>query len=92
MAESLPEINDHSINVINRKEINISGVDDVIGFDESTIVINTEGGKMAVEGEGLQITVLDVESGRLSATGKINSVVYVDKEQKNRGFFSRLLK
>ena len=92
MLEAMPEIKEHAVTVDKRRQINVTGVTDVFGFDENSIVLGTEAGRMAVEGEGLQITALDVESGKLTASGKIDSVIYSDKEQKGRGFFSRLIK
>jgi len=93
MLENNTECKNHILTVDCRRQISISGVTDVVEFDEGSIILNTEGGKLLVEGSTLQITTLDVESGKLCATGKIDAVIYSDgNEKKNRGFLSRLAK
>lgn len=93
MQENSIECKNHILTVDCRKQISISGVIDVVGFDEASIILTTEGGKLTVEGGDLQITTLDVESGKLVAAGKIDALIYSDREEAHRGgFFSRLIK
>lgn len=93
MLENNIECKNHIITIDCRKQISISGVTDVIEFDEGSIVLNTEGGKLLVEGSTLQITTLDVESGKLCATGKIDAIMYSDgSEKKSRGLLSHFAK
>ena len=93
MSENNVECKNHIISIDCRKQIAISGVTDVMEFDEGSIILNTEGGKLLVEGSGLKITALDVESGKLCAAGKIDALIYSDgHEKKSRGLFSRILK
>lgn len=93
MQEINMECNDHTVSIDCRKQISVTGVIDVISFDESNILLSTNGGKMLIEGENIQISVLDVGTGKLSAVGKIDAVSYSDREQdERRGFFSRLVK
>ncbi|MBR0236243.1 MAG: sporulation protein YabP [Clostridia bacterium] len=82
-----------NIIIENREKISISGVTDVVEFDDSGIMLRTEAGNLIVEGSGIQISVLDVESGRLEAVGKIDSASYSDRETpKKKGLFSRFAK
>lgn len=93
MQEINNECKDHTVNIDCRKQIFVSGVADVISFDENSILLSTNGGRMLIEGENLQISVLDVGDGKLSAVGKIDSVSYSDREQVGRrGLFSRIVK
>ena len=88
MSDTANECKNHLITLDNRKQITVSGVMDIIEFDEMNIVLQTEGGRLFIEGSDLQITVLDVESGRFCATGRIDSLTYSDKTQnKRRGLF-----
>ena len=82
-----------SQNVIieNRYKISFTGVSDVISFDDETVLLLTANGKITVKGENLNITGFNNESGDLTATGKINAVVYMS-EVKSGGFISRLLR
>lgn len=92
MQESEFECKNHTLTIDCRRQITISGVIDVIGFDETCIELTTEGGKLTVGGEEIQITALDVSSGKLTATGRFDSFSYGDGEKTRRGFFSRIIK
>lgn len=75
----------------NRKKLNLSGVKDVLGFDEETIALDTVLGKVTVKGSKLHIQNFNTENGDLSAEGKINAVVYIS-DQKSGGFISKLFR
>ena len=82
----------HSVSIKDRSSISITGVTEVISFDDSSIVLKTAQGGMAIEGSSLKIDRLSVENGELSADGKIDSVYYfsVSKKEKSgilRGMF-----
>ena len=81
---------EHKIVVSDRKTVEISDVTGVLSFDEEEIVLETGAGKLSLEGEGLRITVLSLDSGRVSAVGKINGIVYLgEKQEKRGGLFGR---
>ena len=92
MQENDFESKNHIITLDARRNISISGVIDVVGFDETCIELTTEGGKLTIDGGDIQITALDVESGKLTASGRFDSISYADAEKQRRGFFSRLIK
>lgn len=80
---------EHGFSVKSREEIKIDGVKDVISFDEVGVALETECGSMAVEGEGLHITVLNVADGKVEITGRVNGVYYYDKTAAKRGLFGK---
>lgn len=82
-----------SQNVIieSRKKLNVSGVKDVLSFDEETLLLNTTLGKMTVKGEGLHIESFNTDTGELVSDGKIHAVVYMS-DAKSGGFISRIFK
>ena len=75
----------------NRKKLTLSGVKDVVGFDEETIALDTVLGKVTIKGSKLHIQNFNTENGDLTADGKINAVVYIS-EEKNNGFISKLFR
>ncbi len=89
MIESVsPKI--HSISSTSREGIKINGVSDVISFDESGVALETMCGSMAVEGEGLHVTVLNITDGIVEIDGKINGIYYYEnKPTVRRGLFGR---
>ncbi len=82
----------HSLTVEDRKKLTVSGVTDVGAFDEDSITVYTDYGEIVIKGERLQVSVINTETGGLTAEGKINSVVYSDRKAGKQGFFSRVLK
>jgi len=76
----------------NRKSLNISGVKDVSNFDDETILLDTELGRMTVKGEGLHIESFNANTGDLTATGKVHAVVYMSDAKQNGSFFSRVFR
>lgn len=83
-----------SQNVIieNRKKLDISGVKDVLEFDDETILLVSQLGKITIKGETIHITAFNNETGDLTATGKIHAVVYMTDEKNSGGFISRIFR
>ena len=77
----------HSIIIENRKEIRIEGVEEVGSFDEECVSLSTTCGDLTVEGNGLQVSTLDVERGFVRVSGTVSGVYYSDYEQKKRRKF-----
>ena len=72
----------HYINIDNRKRITISQVADVDAFDEDTLWANLKEGGLEITGENLNVEKLDLQEGILIVTGEICSVSYTDKASK----------
>jgi len=76
----------------NRQKLLISGVLDVESFNEQYVIVHTDLGGLAVRGEGLHISRLNMDSGELNVEGDILSLEYTESEGSKGGFFSRLFK
>ena len=80
----------HSFSSSMREEIAITGVVDVVSFDEKGVVLETVCGSMAVEGEDLHVTTLNITDGKVNIEGRINGAYYFEaKPQQKKGLFSR---
>ena len=75
-----------------RKRLNISGVKQVISFDDETVILDTELGRMTVKGESIKIESFNTGSGDLTASGTIHAVVYMASESSGGGFISRIFR
>ena len=75
-----------------RKKLNVSGVKDILSFDDETIFLDTVFGKMTVKGEKLHVESFNTIAGDMVANGKIHAVVYMSDVKNSGGFFSRLLR
>lgn len=82
----------HLLTLEDRKKLILCGVTDVGAFDEDSITAYTDFGELVIKGEGLQVSVVNTESGQLTAEGRINSVTYSDRKAGKQGFLSRVLK
>lgn len=82
----------HEIKLSRRSELNISGVDDVIGFDDTAISVATSMGILNIEGNELHIVRLDVDKGALEVSGHFDAIYYTDPKVKSRGIFSGMMR
>ena len=77
-AQNSPPVVKHDVVIKGRRNIDITGVREVISFDDASVIMSTDGGSMTVEGSGLKIGVLDTERGVVSVEGRINALFYDD--------------
>ena len=77
--------------LMDRSELKITGVEDVISFDENGAELLCENGRLFVDGEGIRISNLDTDTKEVNITGKINAITYADDvSKKRRGVVGRL--
>ena len=79
----------HNIVLEGREKLSVSGVVEVVSFDENELVIETSRGQLTVEGDGLHVEKLSLEVGELCVMGNIESMIYTETP-KSRGFWSRI--
>ena len=82
----------HDVMIKSRKRLEMSGINDVLSFDEAEIVVQTEGSGISIEGRGLKIERFDAENGELVVNGLINGIFYFSKDTSKKkktiaGFF-----
>lgn len=75
----------HRIVMTNREEMTITGVADVVSFDETLVVIETEMGMLEIKGDGLHVNQLNLENGEMSLSGEIEGLEYDDKTVYKKG-------
>ncbi len=95
--EKEKEINsfNHSISIVERKNIIITGVKKVESFDKEEFLLETIMGYLALKGEDLELVKLDTIQGTVTIKGFIKSFDYIDdntKKEKESSIISRLFK
>ena len=80
---------EHSLRLIGRAELTITGVTEVSRFEEDGVLLQTDMGELTVQGEQLQLKELSLEGGRLAVSGSISALVY--GRQQSGGWLHRLL-
>ena len=71
----------HSVSMSDRKKLELTGVTEVVSFDDLSVVLKTVCGELAVDGEGLRISTLDTAHGTLDINGNIQALSYFDKKK-----------
>jgi len=90
MDESISD--KHSLIIENREKLIMNGVQKVISFDDETILLQTNLGKISIKGENLHIDSFNNEVGELSAKGKINAVIYMSNLSKDTSLISKIFR
>ncbi|WP_295086328.1 sporulation protein YabP [Ruminococcus sp.] len=72
----------HNMILENRKSLSISGITDVDSFDEKEISLYTQLGELTIKGRDLHVDTMSVETGDMTITGDIWSLIYGDKDKK----------
>ena len=81
-----------SLLIKNREELSVNGIKKVLGFDSDYVLLESESGRITVEGQSLAIENLVKDSGDLQITGKITAVVFSDEKKARGGVLSKLVK
>ena len=70
----------------NREKLSISGVLDVLSFDDQVIMVETELGLLTIKGENLRITKLSIDTSEVIVEGNISYLAYSNKDvEKSKG-------
>ncbi len=85
----------HSISLLERKTLVITGVKKIENFDNNHFLLETTMGFLIVKGEELELIKLDTLSGNVSIKGTIDSMNYVlenTKKSRDDSILNRLFK
>lgn len=82
----------HSISLVDRENLYITGVLDVISFDEELVIAETEKGVILVRGDDLHVSRLNLENNELNIQGYIHGITYEDEINYGKNKQSLLLK
>lgn len=75
-----------------RQRLTVSGVNGVERFDEDSIALSTENGRLLVQGEDLHIEKLSLDGGDLLVEGTVDSLTYEEEEPPRGGLLGRLFR
>lgn len=85
----------HRLDLMNRGAGSVTGIQDVVAFDENQIVLDTDMGLLTVKGKGLHVSRLTLEKGEVDIEGTVDSMVYSSNEtyrKQGESLFARLFK
>lgn len=80
----------------NREKLNVSGVKDVLSFDDKMVIVETELGLLTIKGDNIRINKLSLDTLDISIDGTINSLNYSNGGEsggkKNSSFLNKIFK
>jgi len=80
----------HKLTLNQREDLNLTGVTEVVSFDDSTVILKTHLGTLTVQGQELVLKTLSTEGGQVAVSGHVSSLFY--EEPRPVGFWQRLLR
>ena len=83
------ELRPQDLTLKNRKVLTVTGVTEVVSFDETAVVLKTELGELVVQGQDLQLKELSVAGGQTCVEGSISALSY--EEPRQSGWLRRLM-
>ena len=94
MQEMVYEKKQQKLCLTNRRQIELTGVSEVISFDQKQVVLDTDLGRMVFFGEDFHVKRLPLERGEIEIEGLVRGIDYQDaKEELSAGkFFGRLFR
>jgi sporulation protein YabP len=78
----------HKLTLNSRKELSLTGVTEVIRFDEQAVVLKTALGILTVHGQGLHLKNLSLEGGQAAVEGTVSALIY--EEPRKSGALRRI--
>lgn len=85
----------HKVLLQGRKQVELSGVKEIVSFDAKEVVLNTQQGVLLIRGDDLFVKRLTVEKGEVDLEGKIDSMIYSEKTggmKEKESFVKRLFR
>lgn len=85
----------HSINLVERKNLIVTGVKKIDNFDDEEFLLETSLGHLVIKGNDLELVKLDTMQGNVSIKGTVVSFTYIEdykNKSKENSILNRLFK
>ena len=79
----------HKLTLNERRQLTMTGVTEVVSFEDTQVVLQTSLGTLIVQGQELQLKTLSLEGGQVAVDGQVSALVYEEPRQA-RGWRSLL--
>ncbi|MCI5485658.1 MAG: sporulation protein YabP [Clostridiales bacterium] len=71
----------HKLQLSERKVLTMTGVTEVVSFDENSVVLQTSLGLLIVQGQQLSLKNLSLDGGQVAVEGSISALAYEEPRQ-----------
>jgi len=79
----------HKLTLNERSSLSMTGVTEVVSFDDSTVILHTALGTLIVQGRDLQLKTLSPDGGQVAVAGNVSALIY-EEPRSSSGFWHRL--
>ena len=66
----------HKLCLEERSRLTMTGVTEVVSFEDTAVVLQTSLGTLVVHGQQLQLKTLSLEGGQVAVEGSISALIY----------------
>ena len=81
----------HKLTLNERSKLTLTGVTEVVSFDETAVALHTALGILEVQGQELKLKSLSLDGGQMEVSGHICGLFY-EEPKASGGLWSRLFK
>lgn len=93
MEDKNKQFKEQNIVIQNREKAVVTGVDDILSFDDELVIVQTDLGLLTIKGEGLKMNKLNLDNNELIIEGRASAIAYSDAAQnKKQGIMNKLFK
>ena len=71
----------HKLTLHERNSLTMTGVKEVVSFEESTVVLLTSLGLLTIQGQELKLKTLSLDGGQVAVDGHISALVYEEPRE-----------
>ena len=71
----------HKLTLDERRHLSLTGVTEVVCFDETAVVLRTVLGTLEIHGQELQLKTLSLDGGQVAVDGEISGLFYEEPRQ-----------
>lgn len=79
----------HCLTLKERQQLSMTGVSEVVSFDDTAVVLRTGLGTLVIQGRDLQLKTLSLEGGQVMVEGTVSALSY--EEPRTGGSWLRRL-
>ena len=89
-----PSTPKHTMVLDKRENLSLTGILDVISFNEEEILVDTDLGLLRLSGSLLHVSKLNLQNGELQVDGEISQISYEDQgySKNKKALFSKLFR
>ena len=81
----------HELRLSERNHLTMTGVTEVVSFDDSAVILKTGLGTLVVQGKDLQLKTLSLDGGQVAVDGQVSALVY-EENRPSGGLLRRLFR